>query len=46
MIQCKKCYMWKPEEKSKCCCNAKPFNEKKLFKEKAIKDTSEKNKKG
>jgi len=34
--------MLKATEKSKCLCSVKPFNEKKLFKDKAIKPISEK----
>lgn len=45
MYKCKKCWMLKIDEKSKCACNAKPFNEKKLFKDKPIAQISEKKQK-
>lgn len=32
MIKCKKCYMLKIDEKSKCACNIKKFDESKLSK--------------
>lgn len=43
MIKCKKCFLLKIDDKSKCACNIKPFNEKKLFKER-IAQVSEKKK--
>lgn len=44
MIKCNKCWMLKIWEKSKCACNAKPFNEKKLEVKKPIAQISEKKK--
>lgn len=34
MIKCPKCWLLKMTDKSKCLCNAKPFNEKKFEKQK------------